>query len=227
MNHTINDKEELRLKYVLRFLIYFAGLFILAIGINLAIISNLGVSPVSALPLSISEVIGVSLGKITIGVYAFYVLIQIIILRKDFKLKSLMQLLFSFVFGFFVDYTSVLVSGINSSNYFLQVLLLLLSIITVSIGIVMFITMDIVPNAPDGLVLAICDKTQTNFGKVKVIFDCSSVILAIILSLLFIERVSSIREGTIISALLIGKVIDIISKPGVPFLKKVAFVNSK
>ena len=139
MNHTINDKEELRLKYVLRFLIYFAGLFILAIGINLAIISNLGVSPVSALPLSISEVIGVSLGKITIGVYTFYVLIQIIILRKDFKLKSLMQLLFSFVFGFFVDYTSVLVSGINSSNYFLQVLLLLLSIITIPIETVMIL----------------------------------------------------------------------------------------
>lgn len=214
------------MKYILRLTIYFAGLFLLAIGINLAIKSNLGVSPVSALPLSISNVMGVSLGTVTIGVYAFYVLAQALILRRKFKLKSLLQIFFSFAFGFFVDFAAVLLQGIEASNYFVQILLMSISIAAVSIGVVMFIEMNIVPNAPDGLVLAICDKTGINFGKVKVLFDCTSVIAAAVLSLMFIGNISTIREGTIISALLTGKVIGIISRPFAPQLKKAAFNNS-
>ncbi|MDF2699028.1 MAG: hypothetical protein K0Q49_584 [Haloplasmataceae bacterium] len=81
------------MKYILRLSIYFAGLFLLAIGINLAIKSNLGVSPVSALPFTISNIVGVSLGTVTIVVYAFFVLAQAFILRRKFKFKSLLQLL--------------------------------------------------------------------------------------------------------------------------------------
>lgn len=214
------------MKYILRITIYFAGLFILAIGINLAIKSNLGVSPVSALPLSISNIVGVSLGTVTIGVYAFYVLVQALILRREFKLKSLLQILFSFAFGFFVDLAAVLLQGIEASNYFVQILLIGISIATVSIGVVMFITMDIVPNAPDGLVLTISDKTRMDFGKIKILFDCTSVTAAAILSLVFIGNISTIREGTIISALLTGKVIGIISSSCGPRLKKAVFNNS-
>lgn len=214
------------MKYILRLTIYFAGLFLLAIGINLAIKSNLGVSPVSALPLAISNIVGASLGTVTIGVYALYVLAQAVILRREFKLKSLLQIPFSFAFGFFVDFATVLLQGIKVSNYFLQILLLSISIAAVSIGVVMFIAMDIVPNAPDGFVLAIRDKTGTNFGKIKVLFDCTSVIAAVALSLLFIGNISTIREGTIISALLTGKAIGIISAICAPVLKKAVFKKS-
>lgn len=214
------------MKYILRLVIYFAGLFLLSIGINLAIKSNLGVSPVSAFPLSISNIINISLGTVTIGVYALFVLAQILILRRKFKLKSLLQIFFSFAFGFFVDFSAVLLTGIKPDTYFMQLLIMIISILTVSIGVVMFITMDIVPNAPDGLVLAICDKTGVNFAKIKVFFDCASVIIAVVLALLFIGNISTIREGTIISALLTGKAIGIISKPLAPWLKKAAFYEA-
>jgi uncharacterized protein len=215
------------MKYIVRFALYFAGLFTLALGINLAIKSNLGVSPVSAFPLSIANIAGISLGTVTIGVYAFYVMIQILILRKKFKLRSLLQVFFSFAFGFFVDFAAILLKGIESGSYFIQLLLMILSITTVSLGVVMFITMDIVPNAPDGLVLAICEKTGVDFPKVKVLFDCASVILAAVLSLTFLGNISTIREGTIISALLTGKVIGIMSKPLTTWLKKAAFYDTK
>lgn len=213
------------MKYLLRLTIYFTGLFLLAIGINLAIKSNLGVSPVSALPLSISNIVGVSLGTVTIVVYVFFVLAQALILRKKFKLKSLLQMVFGFAFGFFVDFAGLLLKGIETNNYFVQLLLMGTSIAVVSIGVVMFITMDIVPNAPDGLVLAICEKTGASFGKIKVLFDCTSVIAAAALSLLFIGNISTIREGTIISALLTGKVIGIISRHSAHRLKKAVFDN--
>jgi uncharacterized protein len=215
------------MKYIIRIALYFAGLFTLAIGINLAIKSNLGVSPISAFPLSISNITGISLGTVTIGVYALFVLSQILILRRNFKLKSLLQILFSFAFGFFVDSSAILLTWIEPSNYFVQLLLMIISIIAVSTGVVLFITMDIVPNAPEGLILAICVKTGISFSKIKVLFDCSSVVLAIVLSLVFLGNISAIREGTIISALVTGKVMGVISKPCTPWLKKVAFYNNE
>jgi uncharacterized protein len=214
------------MKYIIRLSLYITGLFILALGINLAIKSNLGVSPVSAFPLSISNVAVISLGTVTIVVYAFFVLAQVLILRKKFKLKSLLQIFFSFAFGFFVDFSAILLAWIEPSNYFMQILLMSAGIIAVSVGVVLFITMDVVPNAPDGLVLAICDKTGVDYSKIKILFDCSSVVLAAVLSLIFLGNISTIREGTIISALVTGKVIGIISKPCTPWLKKVAFYNN-
>lgn len=215
------------MKYIIRLAIYFAGLFALALGINLAIKSNLGVSPVSSVPLSISNIIGISLGTVTIGVYAFFILAQILILRRKFKLKNLLQIFFSFAFGFFVDFAAVLLTWVDAGNYFMQILILCVSIITISVGVVLFITMDIVPNAPDGLVLALCDKTGVDFSKIKVLFDCSSAIIAVVLSLAFLGNISIIGPGTIISALITGKVIGIVSKPCTPWLKKVAFPNSE
>jgi uncharacterized protein len=85
------------MKYILRLGLYFLGLFLLAIEVNLAIKSNLGVSLVSAFPLPISNITGIRLGAVTIGVYAMFVLAQILILRRQFKLKSLLQIFFSFV----------------------------------------------------------------------------------------------------------------------------------
>lgn len=45
---------------------YFVGLFIMTIGIALSIKSNLGVSPVSSIPYTITCVCGLEMGKATI-----------------------------------------------------------------------------------------------------------------------------------------------------------------
>jgi uncharacterized protein len=213
------------MKHIIRFVIYIAGLFALATGINLAIKSNLGVSPISSPPLAISNIIGASLGTVTIGVYVVFVLAQAVILGKKFKIKDLLQIFFGFAFGYFVDFSAFLLSWVEPSNYFTQGFVFFISIIAVSIGVVMFITMDLVPNAPDGLVLAICKKTGAKFPKVKVLFDCSSIVVAVALSWGFLGYLSSIGVGTIISALVTGKVIGAFSKPLTPWLKKVAFYN--
>ena len=45
---------------------YFIGLFIMTIGIALSVKSNLGVSPVSSIPYTITRVWGIEMGKATI-----------------------------------------------------------------------------------------------------------------------------------------------------------------
>lgn len=213
------------MKHIIRLSLYLLGFFTLALGVNLAILSNLGVSPVSSLPLSISNISGRSLGNITTLVFVFYVLMQMLILRKDFKAKDLLQMLFGFVFGFFVDFASTLLTWVDASNYFGQVFLLLTSTVFIAVGLMLIITMDIVPGASEGIVLAICKVKNIPFPKMKIYFDCTSVILAATLSLVFLGNISSIREGTIISALIIGKILGVLMKRYKPILQTVAFYN--
>ena len=81
-----------------RIAIYICGIFLLALGGVLAIKSNLGASPVSSLPLSISKVTSISLGRAAAILFIIYVGIQILILRRDFKIVQLLQIIFAILF---------------------------------------------------------------------------------------------------------------------------------
>lgn len=211
------------MKLVNRVGLYFIGLFIITIGINLSIISSLGISPVSAFTLPLSEAVNISLGTITIITYVIFVLIQILVLKKNFKKKNLLQAPFSFAFGFFVDFTGQMLSGLNPQTYTSQFILMILGIIICAFGATIYIIMDIVPNAPEGLNLALSERLNMPFSKIKIICDCLFVLIGVIISLIFLGGVTAIREGTLISALLTGKLIGLFTKWFEPGLKKIAF----
>lgn len=63
---------------------YFIGLFVMTIGIALSVKSNLGVSPVSSIPYTMTCVWGIEMGKATILFHIVPVLIQILLLRRNF-----------------------------------------------------------------------------------------------------------------------------------------------
>lgn len=73
---------------------YFIGLFIMIIGIAISVKSNLGVSPVSSIPYTMTCVWGIEMGKATILFHCALVILQIVILRKNFKLVDLLQIAF-------------------------------------------------------------------------------------------------------------------------------------
>lgn len=207
----------MNMKYLFRTGFYTLGLCIITIGINLSIISNLGISPVSAFTYPLSEATHISLGTITILTYSCLVCIQIILLKREFKLKDLLQIPFSFCFGFFVDMTGEMMAWIMPRNYVDQLILMILGIVICSIGAAMYILMDIVPNAPEGFNLAVAKHFTLPFSKSKIISDCIFISLGILISMLAFHHIIAIREGTIISALLTGKMIGFCT----PYLKRV------
>ena len=63
-------------------LIYVTGLLFMAFGVAFSVNSSLGVSPVNSLPYVISRITGLDLGNCVIGIFAFYILVQILLLTK-------------------------------------------------------------------------------------------------------------------------------------------------
>ena len=69
----------------LRFLVYTIGMVVLALGLTLNTLTNLGVSPIISVPYSISQITGLNLSNITFVVYAIFVVVQLAI---HIKLKN-------------------------------------------------------------------------------------------------------------------------------------------
>ena len=82
-------------------------LFVIALGTSLSIRANLGSSPISAPPYILSLIPGMkfSMGQLTIFMHVFFILLQVLLLRKDFEKRQFTQILVSFLFGFYTDLT--------------------------------------------------------------------------------------------------------------------------
>lgn len=195
-----------------KWILVILGLFILALGVSLSVKADLGVSPISCVPYVYSLVIPFSFGEVTIVFNAIFVLLQIAILRKKYKYIQLIQFIAVIVLGYFIDFTYYLISGINPTTYFWQLAALLLSCVLVALGIFLFVKAGITYIPGDGLVVVISEYINKEFGKIKVCFDSSMVIIGIISSFAFLHELAGVREGTIIAALSVGILVQIFDK---------------
>ena len=184
---------------------YFVGLFIMTIGIALSVKSNLGVSPVSSIPYTMTCVWGIEMGKATIIFHAALVVIQILILRRNFKWINLLQVVVGIVFGYFTTFCNYLATFIPASdNIVLRLVLMLISTVFIAAGIFFYLPADLIPLAGEGVMQAVSEVTHIEFSKVKIGFDCSMVLISVVTCLICIHSLGSVGIGTVIAAFLVG-----------------------
>lgn len=197
----------------IRLFSYFLGFFIMTLGISMSVKSNLGVSPVSSIPYTITCITGLEMGKATIVFHIFLVLLQILVLRKNFKLKNLLQILIGIIFGYFTTFSNYLFSFFPTpENLVIRIIMSLGSAVLIAAGIFFYLPADLIPLAGEGAMKAISDTTHIYFSKVKIAFDVSMVVISLISCLIAIHSFGSVGIGTIIAALLVGSVLTLISK---------------
>lgn len=203
--------------------IYTLGLLVLAFGVTLSVNCNLGVSPISSLPYVISKIVPLSLGTCTTIVYAFYVLVQMALHGKKFQPLLLLQLVFSTVFGYFVDGAKYILGDFMLPTYLGRLAMLAASIVLIAVSLVLYIDVKIAPMPAEGLVSCISEKWGKPFSKIKTLVDCTSVLIGTTLCFLFLGRLVGIREGTVITALLVGRMTGVLRKFLSPWIRKVCF----
>ena len=203
-----------------RVLVYVLGLFVLAFGIVIAVNSGLGISPMTSFPVILSEILGTRTGTTLTVVFLCFILGQKILYGKEFRWYNISQILFSFLFGFFVDFAEWVLHDVAFSSYFGQLFLLFVSIAVIALGLSIYMDAKLVNLPAEGFVAAVSDKIGIPFSKGKVMMDCIFVAIGICLSLLFIGGIWNIREGTILSAIFVGKSIPFASKITRPFFIK-------
>ena len=201
--------KELSLRYGISTL----GLILVALGVGISIKSNLGIAPPSCPPTILNlRFTAISVGTFTWMMHLLFILAQVAILRKRFKLKYLMQIPAAFVFGYMCDGAIWLFDSIDApaTNYTIQILLSLAAVVITAIGIKLEVLGRGWILAGDMTTAILADETKKPFGTVKVIFDVALVAITALLAWVFFGLLTGngstvvIREGTIILAVLTG-----------------------
>lgn len=201
-----------------RLLSYLAGLLVLAFGVVLSALSGLGISPINSMPYVFSQILGWSLGSCVLLVYAVFIVAQVILEKRPFRLADISQLLVSALFGAFVDMAKAVLDEGGDWSYPIRAALLLASILLSALGVSMYVGADIVNMPADGFVKVVVSRRKDwQFGQVKQVLDCSAVLISAGSSLAFLGNIKGIREGTLLTALLLGRLMRCMQKhlPGI------------
>ena len=143
-----------------------------------------------------------------LGWQCFLVLVQIALLRRDFRLVDLWQIPISVFFGACIDAFMMLLGSAAPASYGWSWLWLAVGVAVLALGIVMTVVSGTVMNCGEAVVQAVVRKTGARFGTVKVGFDLACAGLAVACSLLFVGGIAGVREGTLVCALCTGVVVN-------------------
>ena len=207
-------------RLVKRYLLLCVGLLIMSFGVAFSIKAGLGTSPISSLPYVTGQISGLSVGTTTICLHVTLILLQILLLRRRYEPIQLIQLPVALVFGALTDFSVWVLDGIAPDSYLVQWLLCAVGILLVGVGVSFEVTANVVTLAGEGMVLAVCKVFPVPFARAKVGFDVTLVVLSCLLSLLFLQALVGVREGTVAAALLVGVVARQVNRPMATFAEK-------
>lgn len=209
-----------------RYIIFTVGLFIASLGVSMITKADLGTSPISSIPYVLSLRYPMTLGRFTIIFSIFLIILQLIILRKNFRWEHVLQIPVSIAFGYFIDLSMIILGFVNPSVYITKVIYLLLGSAVLGTGVYMEVLANVVMLPGESFVRAVVFTWKTEFGITKIAFDVSMTVIAALLSLVLMGRLEGVREGTIIAALLVGFIARVIGK-ALSFLPGKIFMSVK
>ncbi|WP_147352882.1 YczE/YyaS/YitT family protein [Dielma fastidiosa] len=183
--------------------IYFLGLVILCVGVVLNTKTNLGVAAINGIPYVLANTTSISLGTAVLMMYCLFIAVQWLV-KKRIDLLTLLQLPISYLFGRMVDVINLYVLQFEAGSFIEGIVMLAAAIILVALGTTLVVSMNLVPNAPDGLVQTIAGRWNQSFGKVKLIFDGCCLCIAAIISWLMLGNIIGLGFGTVCSMALTG-----------------------
>lgn len=204
----MTDKTEL----IKRYIFLLAGLFVNGLGVSFITKAGLGTSPITSIPYTLSLGFTPTVGMFTLVFNIFLVILQVILLRRNFQLQNLLQLPIIALFSFFIDLTMSLLGFIQPETYVLKVISLVIGCLILGFGVFMEMVANVAMLPGEATVRAVSDVFSTDFGKTKIAFDSSMTIIAAILSFIMFKHLDGVREGTIVAAILVGFIARLFKK---------------
>lgn len=137
-----------------------------------------------------------------------FLLIQIIILKKDFSPIQVLQLGLTFIYGFSVDLVTYILSFFPNNALWQQVIYCALGIVILALGVFTMLKTQFFMLPQDAVVGVISDRYNKEYGKVKIALDSVLTTIAAIGSLMLNHRLVHVGIGTIAPAIFVGKIIS-------------------
>ncbi|MGM9792307.1 MAG: YitT family protein [Candidatus Cryptobacteroides sp.] len=197
-----------------RYIFSTLGMLLVALGIAVSIVANLGTSPLNVASYAMSEGLeGITVGTCNFIVYAIFVLLQFVVLGKDFKIADLLQLVANILLSLMIDGSLWLLHacGIIPGSLAMQFVFIAIACVITAFGISMEVAAKAWMLPAEMTVSAFTRRFGGKFDTNKVIMDCLMLLLGVLLCLWFFngrplgpEGKPIIGWGTLIMAVCIG-----------------------
>lgn len=206
----LGDKDHLGRRYF----IFLAGLFICSFGVAFTTKAGLGTSPVSVIPYTLSIIFPfLTFGNWLILFCFAQIGIQILLLRKNCVPSELIiQGILAFVYGYLVDLSMFLLSGLNPDLYMMKIVYLVLGCFILAFGVYLELLGDVGMLSNDAFIKAIAFVLGKEYGNVKIAVDVAMLAVSAVIGLVCIHQIAGVREGSIIAAVIVGLIIKIYKK---------------
>ena len=195
-----------------RYFWFVIGIIINSFGVALITKAGLGTSPISSVSYVLSLQFPFTLGQFTFIVNMIFILAQFILLKKDFEPIQFLQIVVNVIFSACIDISMNLLSWLTINNFMVGLFALLIGCSVLALGISIEVAPDVLVVPGEGIVRAISIVVEKRFGTIKIIFDVTLVSTATILSFLFFGKLSGLGLGTIISAIIVGYIVNLLNK---------------
>ena len=195
------------------------GIVLVYASVAFAIKAGIGVLPVDAAIATIADVINVKVGTFSMLFHGSFFLGQIAIEKKNFRKTELLQLLYITLGGSVLNFfLYVVLKNVSFSFYPLRLIVCILAFAVSAFGCTLVLETHLMRTPMEGCIQLIAERMGTTMGKLRQRIDIVLVIVSVAITLIFgVEW--TLREGTIIAALLFGPMMD--------FWKKTVFDKNK
>lgn len=189
-----------------RIVVFALGVMVSAIGVNLITLSGLGTPPPSTISLALSTILGQSFALWTFLFNVALVVLQLVLLRRNFPPKYLLQVPISIVFSWVIEASNGPISLLVFDSYLCELAMLLVGCLVLATGIWFELVGSVMLLPGEGFVDALARVFHQDFGKMKIASDVAMTIIAVVIGIVACGQVVGIREGTLIAALLVGMI---------------------
>ena len=184
---------------VRRIAIFAVGLMVISLSIGFITKASLGTPPISSIPYSLSLIFpSLTLGNFTIMYSLLLVFLQLVLLGKEAdKINLGLQVIISFIFGYFIDFGLMVLGDFSPDVYWERIACVLIGCFGLAFGVYLQIVADftMVKRKP--------------YRVVRVCSDVTMIVIAAVIGFVAIGTTGGVREGTVISALLVGTIAGI------------------
>ncbi|MEG0273139.1 MAG: DUF6198 family protein [Hydrogenoanaerobacterium sp.] len=191
-----------------RYSMFLVGVLVCATGIAFITRAGLGTSPVSSIPFVLSLITPpwLTMGITTFSFNMLFLILEAL-LRKRFSLSQALQIPATIFFSFCIDRAMAFIPTRYGGPWLDSSVYLVVGCFVMALGIALEVMADVIMLPAEAFVRALAQKFHREFGNVKVCFDSSLTVVAAILALVAFHKLNGVREGTLISALVVGKLI--------------------
>ena len=197
---------------VRRIAIFAVGLMVISLSIGFITKASLGTPPISSIPYSLSLIFpSLTLGNFTIMYSLLLVFLQLVLLGKEAdKINLGLQVIISFIFGYFIDFGLMVLGDFSPDIYWERITCVLIGCFGLAFGVYLQIVADFTMVPGDGFAYALSVKIKRKpYRVVRVCSDVTMIVIAAVIGFVAIGTTGGVREGTVISALLVGTIAGI------------------